>query len=646
MVVLAAVTVFGQAVDVLTQHNDLSRSGADLSEYVLTTSNVNTAQFGKVFTRAVVGQIYAQPLYVNSISISNQTRNVVYVCTEHNNVYAFDADNATASNALWQVNLGPSVPIADINSCGDLSPEIGITGTPVIDLVSQTLYVEAKALNGTNIFHSLHGLDLVTGLEKFGGPVTIQASVAGTGDGGTIDTFNAQHQFNRPGLLLLSNVVYVAFGSHCDWAPYHGWLIGYNATNLQQQVSVFNTTPNGSEAAIWSGGMGPAADGNGNIYIMTGNGSFDKNTGGPDLGDAFIKLSTSNNTLTVADWFVPYDQGTLNSDDLDLGSGGPILLPTNLVVGLGKEGTFYVLDCNRMGHFAASANTNAVQVFAAAPQSTGIGQSSAYWNGPTNQFFFLWTANTLLTAYAYTGTNLVTTPLATGSTIQGDRAGGTSLSANHSVAGSGIVWGIEPGSGGTIHAYDATNVAHELWNSQQNAARDGMGNYVKFCAPTIANGKVYVPTTSNKLVVYGLLEAPYQLWKEQYFTSAELTNAAISGDLADPDGDGIPNLEEYAFGLNPTIPNSSAGLPVPGMQTVGGTNYLTISFKQILYNTDISYTVQVSGDLVNWFSGTGYTTPVDPPVDNGDGSETMTVRDNVPVNAATARFIRVDISRP
>lgn len=646
MAALTPVTAFGQAVDVLTQHNDLTRSGADLSEYVLTTCNVNTSQFGLVFTRAVDGQIYAQPLYMNSLTISNQTRNVVYVCTEHNSVYAFDADNPATSNALWQVNLGRSVPTADIDNCGDIKTEVGITSTPVIDPVSQTLYVEAKALNGTNIFHSLHGLDLVTGLEKFGGPVTIQATVPGTGDGGTSVTFNAQHQLNRPGLLLLSNVVYAAFGSHCDWDPYHGWLIGYSATNLQEQVSVYNTTPNGNESAIWSCGMGPAADNNGNIYVMTGNGIFDANTGGTELGESFIKLTPSNGTLVVTDWFSPHDEATLSAGDLDLGSGGPILLPTNLVVGIGKTGTLYVVDCNNMGHFVPDIDTNAVQAFTAAPQSTGIGQSSVYWNGPTNQFFYLWSGSTPLQAFDYTGTNLVTPPLATGNTVQSERAGGMSLSANHNVTGSGIIWGIESGNNGTIHAYDAENVSQELWNSEQNPARDALGNYTKFCAPTIANGKVYVPTTSNQLVVYGLLQTPYQLWKQQYFTSDELTNAAISGDLADPAGDGIPNLEKYAFGLNPLVSTNGASLTVGSVQSVGGTNYLSITFKTILYNTDISYTVQVSGDLVNWFSGAGYTTQVGTPLDNGDGSETVTVLDNVAMTAATARFIRLSISLP
>ncbi len=630
------------AVNVLTQHNDNFRTGADLEEFVLTTSNLSAAHFGKVFSRSVDGQLYAQPLYVHAVTISNQFRNVVYVCTESNSVYAFDADNAAASNALWHVNLGPPVPISDLNNCGDLSPIVGITSTPVIDPTTGTMYVEAKTVESGNYFHRLHALDIATGQEKFGGPVVIQGTVSGTGDGSNTVTFSALHVFNRPGLLLLNNVVYMGFGGHCDWPPYHGWLIGCNATNLQQ-VSIFCTTPNGSEGAIWSGGMGPAADSNGNIYVMTGNGTFDKNTGGPDLGDAFIKLTPSNSTLAVTDWFVPHNQATLNADDLDLGSGGPILLPTNLVVGLGKEGNFYVLDCNRMGQFVPSADTNAVQVFAAAPQSTGIGQSSVYWNGPTNQFFYLWTANTVLTAYDYTGTNLVTGPLAMGSTVQSDRAGGTSLSANHNVAGSGIVWGIEAGSGGTIHAYDAGNVGQELWNSQIRFTRDSLGSYVKFASPTIANGKVYAPTGANQLVVYGLLTAPYQLWRQANFTAAELTNSAISGDTADPDGDGIPNLMEYALGLNPKVPSLS-GLPVAGIQNIGGTSYLAMSYKEVLYNTDISYTVQVSGDLTTWNSGPGFTKVVGSPVDNGDGTETWTVRDLVPSGPLTARFLRLQVT--
>ncbi len=633
------------AVNVLTQHNNNCRTGANLNEYVLTTSNVNTGQFGKLFTRAVDGAIYAQPLYVHNLTISNKTRNVIYACTEHDSVYAFDADDPAASNALWQVSLGPSVPISNLNGCGDLPPEVGITGTPVIDPASNTLYVEAKTLESGNFLHRLHALDLITGQEKFGAPVVIQGTVSGTGDGSNTVTFSGQHQFNRPGLLLLSNVVYIAFGSHCDWAPYHGWLFGYNAGNVQQQAGVFCTTPNGGEAGIWSSGMGPAADSNGNIYVMTGNGTFDA-PNGSDYGNSFIKLSASNGTLAVADWFAPHDEQSLSDADQDVGGGGPVLMPgTNLLVGVDKIGRMYVINRSHFGGIVPTTDTNIVQEFQAVAGGPGVGQSPVFWSGPTNQLVFTWTTSDVLKAYQFNGSTFQTTPAAQGTVYQG-RAGGTSLSANRNAAGSAIVWGIEgQNNGGELHAYSAINISNELWNSQQNAARDSLGNYAKFCAPTIVNGKVYAPTTASQLAVYGLLGTPYHLWQQQNFSSAQLTNAAVSGDTASPAGDGIPNLMKYAFNLKPFVPGA-AGLPVAGLQTVGGTNYLSITFNRVLFATDVSYTVQVSGDLITWNSGPVYTAPAGTPIDNGDGTETVTVQDIVPVTAAGARFIRVQINGP
>jgi hypothetical protein len=635
------------AVNVVTQHNDNLRTGANLNEYVLTASNVTNTQFGKLFTRAVDGQIYAQPLYVHAVTISNQVRNVVYVCTEHNSVYAFDADSTAASNALWQVNLGPSVLIADLNNCGDLTPEVGITATPVVDTTTGTIYVDAKTKESGNFLHKLHALDTATGQEKFGGPVAIQASVPGTGDGGTLVSFNAQHALNRPGLLLLSNVVYLAFGSHCDWAPYHGWLIGYGATNLQQQY-VFNTTPNGGEGALWACGTGPAADANGNIYVVTGNGSFSADTGGPDYGNSYMKLSISNNALAVATWFTPHDQGTLNASDLDVGSGGVMLIPsTNMAVGAGKTGVIYLLNRDNMGGFTtASSDTNIVQEFAELASTCCIGQSPVYWNGPTNQFLFYWSGGDALKVLKFTGSSIQTTPMAQASLFQA-RPGGLSLSARTNAPSTGVLWGIYNLAGGTLVAFEAANVAHaighKLWDSQQNSARDSLGNYVKFASPTISNGKVYVPTAANQLVVYGLLSTPYQTWQQGNFTGAELTNSAISGDTADPDSDGIPNLMEYALGLSPKAPNSS-GLPVASIQNIGGTNYLAVAYKQVLYDTDISYTVQVSGDLVTWNSGPSFTADVGSPVDNGDGTETWLIQDLIPSDTTTARFIRLKIA--
>jgi PKD repeat protein len=517
LLLLPASPTSASAVNVLTQHNDNFRTGANLSEYVLTVSNVNTGQFGKLFTRTVDGQIYAQPLYVNGLIISSKLHNVVYVETEHNSVYAFDADDPAASNRLWHVNLGASVPNADFGNsgdCKDINPELGISSTPVIDLTSGTMYVVAKTKVGSNYFQQLHALDILTGQDKFGGPVSIQGSVPGTGVGSVGGTlaFDPLFQHSRAGLLLLSNTVYVAFGSHCDYGNYHGWLFGYNATNLQQ-TTIFCTTPNAGGGpddgggGIWGSGMGPAADADGNIYVTTGNAALDKNTGGLDLGDSLIKLSVSNGTLVVADWFSPHDQANMFTNDLDLGAGGPVLIPsTNLLVVIGKTGVAYLIDRQHLGGFVNfSSDTNIVQEFSASSLPYSIGQSPVYWNGPANQFLFFWTRGMTVTAYSFNGTSIATTPVATGNTTQTNRSGGISLSANGNTPGSGILWGTEGNGSGTIHAYDASNVASELWNSQQIPARDALGNYTKFCAPTIANGKVYVTTTSSNLVVYGLL---------------------------------------------------------------------------------------------------------------------------------------------
>jgi hypothetical protein len=646
LVLACQLTPRAMAVNVLTQHNDNFRTGANLGEFVLTTSNVNTGQFGKLYSRRLDGQIYAQPLYVHGLTISNKTRNVVYVCTEHNSVYVFDADDATASNALWQVNLGPSVPSTDIN-CLDLGPEAGITATPVIDLTGGTMYVAAKTKESGNYFHKLHALDLLTGHEKFGGPVVVQGFVLGTGDGsvGGTNTFNALHENNRPGLLLLSNVVYLCYAALCDWPPYHGWLFGYNTTNLQR-TCIFNSTPDGSDGGIWLSGMGPAADEKGDIYLTTGNGTFDQDTGGRDFGDSCLKLTPSNGTVNVSSWFAPHNQATLNAQDLDFGSGGPLLLPgTNLFVSIGKSGTICLLDRSKFGGFVNfSSDTNVVQEFQVMTNKQIAGQSLVYWNGPTNQFIFMWCGFRVLNAYKFAGANIQTNPLAATTVAQGKSPGGVSLSANGSLANSAIVWGTHDGNGGTLRAYEAVNVTHELWNSQQNVARDALDSYVKFCAPTIANGKVFVSTGASNLVVYGLLAPPYQLWQQANFSPTELANPAISGDTADPDGDGIPNLTEYAFNMNPKTADVS-GLPVMGTSNVGGSDYLTISYKQVLFNTDITCTVQVSSNLTTWSSGTGFTVLVSD-VDNGDGTETITVRDTTPISSATNRFIRVHVSRP
>jgi chitodextrinase len=505
---------FGWAqVNVLTQHNDIGRTGANLKETFLNTSNVKVNQFGKLFKRSVDGQIYAQPLYVSNVSIPNQgSHNVLYIATMHNSVYAFDADNPNASTPLWQRNLGPSVPQTDVGD-GDIKIEIGITSTPVIDLSSHTLYCVAKTKENTSYFQRLHELDITTGQPKSGSPVVITASASGSGDAsvnGKI-SFNPLRQLNRPALLLLNGVIYLAFGSHGDLSPYHAWVLSYNATTLQQ-MAIFNGTSNGSRGGIWQGGQGLVADANGYIYLMTGNGTFDYNTGGPDLGMSFIKLTTPG--LDVADWFTPYNVDSLNSGNLDLGGSGPLLIPgTNLVLGGGKEGVFHLLNRNSMGHFHAGGNSQIVQNFKAT--AGHIHGSPIYWNGPNGPMIYVWSEQDKLKQFKFANGLLQTTPVATSTMYVPNGVPGAmlSLSANGSAAGSGIVWASHPYDAdanpatvaGIFRAFDASNVSVELWNSKQNAARDDVGNFAKFCPATVANGKVYLATFSNQLVVYGRL---------------------------------------------------------------------------------------------------------------------------------------------
>jgi hypothetical protein len=457
-----------QAVSVIMQHNDLARTGANTSETILTPANVVTNNFGKLFTDSVDGQVYAQPLYVENLSLAGGTHNMVFVCTENNTVYAFDAD--TAGITYWRTNLG--TPFT--SSCGDLTPTVGITGTPAIDLSSGTLYVDTKLAAGPA--HKLHALDITTGSEKFGGPVTIAAT-----------SFSASVQHQRPGLVLLNGVVYLAFGSHCDQGSYHGFVLGYNATNLMQQVAAYDTTPTGGQAAIWSGGMAPAVDTNGNLYIITGNGTFD---GTSNFGESMIKL---NGSLTVQDYATPANWSDLNGGDKDFGSGGVVLLPTHYAVGMGKDGNLYLADINNMGHVG-----NFVQSFLAQPNyGDTVGKSPVYWQGPGKQYLFVLHSNNPTKSFEFTGTNIITTPLGTAAFTPNDRCGGLSLSANGT--NNGVLWEI--GSDSNLRAYDAVNFPKLLWMGS-------IGTYVKMTCPTIANGKVYVGT-SNGLGVWGLTNYLY-----------------------------------------------------------------------------------------------------------------------------------------
>jgi uncharacterized protein (TIGR03437 family) len=501
---LTAFCLNGQ-VNVLTYHNDLSRTGQNLNETILTPSNLLAGDFGPLFSDPVDGQVYGQPLYMWGLNVPGKGfHNVVFVATEHDSVYAFDADNNTGSNAvpLWQSSfISPvagvaSVPAVNLD-CKVIAPEVGITGTPVIDPATGTLYVVAMTLEdfGQTYVQRLHALDVTTGFERPGSPIEIQASAPGTGDGNTLVTFQPWLYKERAGLLLLNGVVYTAWSSHCDAGNYHGWLIGYDAKTLQQ-VAVYTSTPNWEAGSIWQSGAAPAADANANIYIVTGNGTFDAEHGGADLGDSVIKLATTNG-LSVADYFTPFNADLLDANDLDLGSGGALLLPDSagspthphLLVSGGKEGRIYLLDRDLMGHFSPESDGQIVQSL---PTVVGpLFGVPAFFN---NTVYFS-ARNEVLKAFPISNGQLAETPSSQSSGTIPYLGSVPGISANGSQ--DGVVWSIQPDA---LHAYDASNLASELYSASS-------GSYIKFSTPTIANGKVYVGT-ENTVAVFGLLTSP------------------------------------------------------------------------------------------------------------------------------------------
>jgi Fn3 associated len=520
---------------VLTQHNDIGRTGQNTSETILTTSNVNVGHFAKLFALPVAGQVYAQPLYVPNVSIGGAKHNVLIVATETDHVYAFDADSG--ATALWTASLVDKLHGAETGEhplessttigCTDLQPQIGVSSTPVIDSVAQTIYVEAKSVTGSTYIHRLHALDLTTGLEKAPGPVVIAATVNGTGDGSQNGelSFDSLHQHNRPGLLLLNGEVYVAFASHCDIGPYHGWLFAYDTTTFAQ-TSLLITTPNGGLGGFWMAGSGVAADANNYIYLASGNGTFDTNNvtnTESELGDTIMKLGTTNGNISLMDYFTPSDQACLSSEDIDLGSGGVLVLPDqpgdpHTLVGAGKEGAIYVVNRDQMTknnvHYVGKSNctTDDPEILeeSASGAIGGMWSMPAYWNS----ILYYWGSGDTLKTIPVTNGVPDFTHITGNSTPIGFPGATPSISSNGTIAGTAILWAIDssqygspgPGPGpAVLHAFDATNTSTELWNSSlATGHRDQAGNAVKFAVPTAVNGKVYIGT-SNQVDVYGLL---------------------------------------------------------------------------------------------------------------------------------------------
>lgn len=505
------------ATDVVTYHNDIERTGQNLQETILTTSNVNSSSFGKLFTMPVDGIIDAEPIYLSAVSISGGTHNVLYVVTENDSVYAFDAD---AGTVLWQVSMLQSGETTSGDfGCGQISPQIGVTSTPVIDRRSGThgtIYVVAMSKTSSSYFQRIHALDLTTGQEEFGGPVAVQAQYPGSGDnsqnGNVI--FDPKQYAERQGLLLINHVIYTGWTSHCDSRPYTGWLIGYDESTLAQ-TSVLNLTPNGNEGAIWQSGAGMASDGK-NIYFLDANGTFDPTLnaqGFPengDYGNAFVKVSTTNNQLAVADYFNMSNTVAESDSDEDLGSGGALLLPPmqdsggttrNLALGAGKDSNIYIVDRTNMGKFNPN-NDSAIY------QEIDGALGGGMWSMPArfgNSVYFGPQGNNLM-QFKFSQAKLATTP-ASKSSVTFPYPGTTpSVSANGGK--NGIVWAIahtDPND--VLHAYNATNLAKELYNSNQaSGGRDQFGTASHFGTPMIVNGKVYVGTTTN-VTVFGLLSA-------------------------------------------------------------------------------------------------------------------------------------------
>ena len=513
-----------QGVSVLTQHNDNTRSGLNDNETLLTTSNVGVQHFGKVFALPVDDQVYAQPLVVGKVNIGGGLHNVVYVATVNNTLYAYDGDNG---KLYWQRNftapgLRPPTNTDMTGACGgsysDFSGNIGIVGTPVIDAAKQTIYFVARSVTGSGFMQYLHAVDIVGGNEVAGSPVAITATYSGNGDGSVqnVLTFDAQRENQRQGLTLVNGVVYVTFSSHCDWAPYHGWILGYDAATLQQQI-VYNDTPDGYAGGIWESGTGMAADAQGNLLVVTGNGTVGISgdpTSPRNRGESALKLTPAGSTLQVASYFTPFNYQYLETNDLDYGGMGAFLIPNSSYFLTGaKDGTMYLLNKDAMGGYQSSANL--VQQSISLSASANMHCQPAYYKGATKEFVYIWPENDPLHAIPF---DRVTNLLDKGgeTVVNGGPTGQSgavlSVSSNGTTAGTGIVWASYASSGdaehavspGILRAFDATDITKELWNNLQNAARDAGGFYAKFSSPTIANGHVYLPTFSNQVVVYGL----------------------------------------------------------------------------------------------------------------------------------------------
>ncbi len=503
-------------INVFTYHDDSMRTGLMPLETVLTLTNVNSTSFGKVNFLTTDGKVDAEPLYVSNVMINSVIHNVVYVVSEHDSIYAFDADTGAQ---LWKTTalLQGETTSEAVFGCGQISPEIGITDTPVIDRNrggNGAMYFVAMSKDANSAYHQrLHAVDLTTGAELFGGPTEIQAKYPGNGDNhqNGFVVFDPKYYAERAGLLEVAGNIYLAFTSHCDARPYTGWIMQYSAANLTQ-VSVLNVTPNGNEGAIWMTGAGLAADSDGFIYFLDANGTFDTTLDGNgfpingDYGNAMVKVSTSG-PLAVADYFNMYNTVQESNSDTDLGSGGALVLPDisvslgkkiHLIVGAGKDGNIYVANRDNMGKWNPNNNSNVYQVLSGALPSGAWSMPAYFYNT-----VYYGGVSDHIKAYPLVNGKLATSP--SSQTSKTFTYPGTTPSISANLSQSGILWAVENTSPAVLHAYNARDLTQELYNSNQQGSRDQFGNGNKFITPLIANGRVYVGTPTG-VAVFGLLQ--------------------------------------------------------------------------------------------------------------------------------------------
>jgi hypothetical protein len=511
-----ALTSKAVVAQITTSQYDNLRTGTTLAEKFLTPQNVNANQFGKLGVFRVDGAVYAQPLFIPSLEIPAKGKHdVLFIATEHDTVYAFDADRPN-DPPLWQVSLldkklGTTPVSARAAQCPFIRPEIGITSTPVIDLKTGTLYVLARTMaehlvGDTEYFQHLHALAITTGVEKFGGPKLITASVPGKGAGSSSGQVRFDPLFENPraALLLVSSTLYLSWGSSCDVDPYHGWLMAYGAETLEQKA-VLNVTPNGSEGGIWQSDTGPAADATGNIYVPTGNGTFDASSGGKDYGDSILKLALAGSSIEIRDYFTPYNRSQLSDADADFGSSGPLVLPDqpgsqrHLLLQPTKGGMIYLIDRDQMGKFNAQGDA----VLDRIRMSGGGYGAMAYWKGHV----FFACSDDYLRDYAIANGHIV---LSKASSIKFENPGATpAISANEN--DNAIVWAVATKTWdgadrpAIVYAFDANNITHPIYTSEQNSKRDRGALATRFVIPVVANGRVYV-AARGEVDVYGLLK--------------------------------------------------------------------------------------------------------------------------------------------